>query len=177
MKKQLAWSIMLSVSMFIASSLTAQTSAINTRPPDSAIIEKGKDMAVNVFKSLREGKSEAIADWIVEQVGYNWDASTKVQKKGEFKSKLDILLLEPPASPYGSIDSYDLIDESYLPGSNRYFRLIYISYHVGAPLVWEYRYYVKPGGELSLHSIGWNEGNPFDYLSTPDKLLTLWYAH
>ncbi|MCG8607294.1 hypothetical protein MJD09_20220 [bacterium] len=72
-----------------------------------------------------------MAEWMVDQLGYAWDASTKLQNKNEYQSKIEIILLNPPANAYGTMDGYDLIEESYLPGSNRFFRLTYISYHEG----------------------------------------------
>ena len=50
-----------------------------------------------------------------------------------------------------------------------------MSYHAGAPLVWEFRFYVKPDGHTSLNAIGWDPKNPFEYLASPDMLLNRWY--
>ena len=134
-------------------------------------------MVSNLFEDLKAGKSQEIAEWIASQIGYNWDATTKVQQTNEFKSQLDIILINPPASSYGSLDGYDLIDESYLPGSDRYFRRTYISYHEGAPLIWEFRFYVKPDGTTTMNAIQWEAQNPFEYMSTSDMLLNRWYGN
>jgi len=83
--------------------------------------------------------------------------------------------MSPPQSSYGKLDGYDLMDESYLPGSVRYFRLTYISYHEGAPLIWQFRFYVKPNGKIALNYITWSEKNPFEFLSTSDMLLQFWF--
>ena len=88
--------------------------------------------------------------------------------KNDFKSKLDLVITSPPVTPYGKLSGYDLIDEAYLPNSNRYFRLVYISYHEGAPLLWEFRFYVKPDGKIALNYIVWSEKNPFEYMSNAE---------
>lgn len=137
-------------------------------------VAAGRKMVATLFANLKEGKTEDIARWIVSEVGYALDAPSKVKNTNEYKSKLDIVLISPPASAYGKLDGYDQINEAYLPGSSRYFRLSYISYHEGAPLLWEFRFYVTPNGKVSLNHLSWNEKNPFEYLSTSDMLLTHW---
>lgn len=164
--------LVLAISAFL---LTAQKFNSDEKIPDVNVLSEAHDLVQNLFKELSDGKSEKIANWIVEQIGYNWDVTTKIQQASDFKTKLDIILIDPPESAYGKLDGYDLISESYLPGSDRYFRLTYISYHMGAPLMWEFRFYVKPDGEISLNYISWAETNPFEYLSTNDMLLPLWY--
>jgi len=155
--------------------LTGQTFKRETRIPKDNVLNQAREMTVQVFFNLKNGESEKLAKWIVEQIGYTWDASSKVTQTNDFKSKLDVILLDPPASPYGKLDKYDLIDESYLPGSDRYFRMSYISYHQGAPLIWEFRFYVKPDGIVTLNNITWTEDDPFEYLSTNEMLLPLWH--
>ena len=83
--------------------------------------------------------------------------------RDNFRSKLDALLASPPVSPYGKLSGYDLVDESYLPNSARYFRLIYITYHEGSPLMWQFRFYAKPDGKVALENVEWSEKNPFQY--------------
>ncbi len=145
------------------------------KPPKPESLKSAREMVDNLFADLEAGKSQKIAEWITDQVGYTWDASTRVQKINEFKSQLDIVMISPPASSYGELDGYDLIDESYLPGSDRYFRLTYLSYHEGAPLIWEFRFYVKPDGKTTLNAIQWDDKNPFEYMSTVDMLLNRYY--
>lgn len=145
------------------------------KPPSDKALAEAVDMVEGLFKKLKDGKTEELADWITEQVGYTWDATTKVTKKNEFKSALDIIMISPPQSAYGKLDGYDKIDESYLPGSDRFFRFTYLSYHEGAPLVWEFRFYVKPDGKTPLNSIQWEDKNPFEYMSTPDMLMNRYY--
>jgi hypothetical protein len=88
--------------------------------------------------------------------------------KDDFKNELDLIMTSPPVTPYGKISRYDLINESYLPNSSRYFRLICISYHKAAPLIWEFRYYVKPDGKIAMSDIQWSETNPFEFVTKPE---------
>jgi len=156
-------------------SISAQTTRPQIKRPAEEVIANARKMMEELFADLKAGKSEKIAKWMIDQIGYAWDASTKLQNMNEYKSKLDIILLSPPANAYGKLDGYDLLDESFLPGSDRYFRLTYISYHEGAPLIWEFRFYVKPDRKVALNYIGWSEKNPFEYISTSEMLLQLWY--
>lgn len=146
------------------------------RVPSAEKVSAAKKMASDLFAKLKEGKTEDVAQWIVREVGYAWSAQEKVKKSGEFKSSLDLLLIGPPDGAFGKLDSYDLILESYLPGSDRYFRLTYMTYHQASPLLWEFRYYVTPEGKVTLHQIAWNPENPFEYLTKSEMLLNLWYA-
>jgi hypothetical protein len=152
--------------------VTGQDFERKLKPPAPETVAEAKAIVAGVFNDLEQGRSEKIASWIVDEIGYNWEASKKVQMISEYRSKLDIILLSPPDSPYGPMDGYDLLDEGFLAGTDRFFRLIYMTYHVGAPLIWEYRFYVTSGGELKLNYIGWSEDNPFEYMSQSDKLLT-----
>jgi len=132
-------------------------------------------MAEQLFEWLKAGKNDEIAEWIVSEVGYAWDAGTRIKKLNEFKSQLDILKVSPPDSSYGKLGGYDLIEESYLPGSNRFFRTTYITYHEGAPLIWEFRFYVNPEDKVTLNFITWDPSNPFEYLAKSDMQLERWY--
>ena len=152
----------------------AGTDRIDTRTASGEAVAAAREMVAILFTNLKGGKTDEIAQWIVDQVGYASDAATKVKNKGEYKSQLDIVLISPPASAFGKLDGYDQIDEAYLPGSARFFRLCYISYHEGAHLVWEFRFYVKPDGKVALNYVGWNPKNPFEFLSTSDMLVTHW---
>lgn len=144
-------------------------------PPPEKILNAARNMVHDLFKNLKEGKTEEIASWIVSEVGFAWDAPKKISSRNDFKSKLDIVLVSPPESSYGKLHGYDLIDEAFLPGSSRYFRFAYLSYHEGAPLIWEFRFYVQPDETVTLHYVSWNDSNPFEYLSRSDMLLNRWY--
>jgi len=143
--------------------------------PSGEAISAAHKMAEQLFTNLKAGESEKIAQWIVGELGFTWDATTRVKNMNEYKAKMDIIQISPPEGSFGALSGYDLIEESYLPGSNKFFRTTYISYHEGAPLIWEFRFYVKPNGSVSLNFIGWNPGNPFEYLAKPDMQLERWY--
>jgi hypothetical protein len=175
MKRYCVTILLLTGLLFMSIPAIAQTFHPQLKKPNEKVIAEARKMAEGLFADLKTGNSEKMAKWVVEQIGYAWDASTKLKNMNEFKSKLDIILLSPPQNAYGQLDGYDLIDESYLPGSNRYFRLTYISYHEGAPLIWQFRFYVKPDGKIAVNHIGWSDDNPFEYLSTSDMLLQRWY--
>lgn len=144
--------------------------------PSATLVSAAYKLAEGVFSSLKEGKTEELAKWLVDQIGPSWDAQTKVKNSGDFRTKLDMILVSPPAGTYGKLESFDLIEESALPGTDRYFRLTFISYHEAAPLIWEFRFYVKPDRKLSLKYCGWSDKNPFEYLSTSDMQLQRWYS-
>jgi len=152
----------------------AGVSSIDSKQASGEAVAQARKMVTSLFTNLKEGKTEDIAKWIVAEIEYAQDAATKVKNTGEFKSKLDIISLSPPEGTYGKLDGFDEIDEAYLPGSSRYFRLTFLSYHEGAPLTWEFRFYVKPDGKVALHYISWSEKNPFEYLSSGDMLVTHW---
>ena len=122
------------------------------------------------FDELKNKQTEKLAWMIVEGIGYAWDEAKKEETRKEYKANLDKIFIEPPNGKYGDFYGTNLITSSSLPGSNRYRRLFYISYHSGAPLVWEFRFYIRPKGELSLNHISWSEKNPFEYLSTLDLI-------
>ena len=153
----------------------AQSVPPQMKMPSGQSLARAHKMAEQLFENLEAGKNEVIAQWIVDQVGYAWDAATRIQNLNNFKSKLDILRVSPPESSHGKLGGYDLLEESYLPGSDRFFRTTYLSYHEGAPLIWEFRFYVTPEDKLTLNYIKWDPGNPFEYLAKSDMQLERWY--
>ena len=165
------------VMMFVGAIVPARAQLFKPemKVPNGEHLSAARKMTEGVFAKLKAGKTEDLAKWIVNEVGGSWDASTKISKTNDFRSKMEIILVSPPAGVYGKLDGYDLIDESYLPGSDRYFRMVYISYHEGAPMIWEFRFYVKPDGEVAVHQLQWSEKNPFEFMSTGDMLLPRWY--
>lgn len=165
------------VVVFLLPTLTrAQLGRARLVTPNAEHVAAAYKLADGLFANLKAGKNEEIAKWMVEQIGYAWDAGTKIKNANDYKSKLDMILLSPPAGSYGKMSGYDLIEETSLPGTDRYFRLTYLSYHEGAPLVWEFRFYVKPDKTLALSSCGWTDKNPFEYLSSADMQLLRWYG-
>lgn len=129
------------------------------------------EFIVEFFDDFENKRTEKIAWMIVEGIGYAWDETKKEESRKEYKANLDKIFIEPPNGKYGQYYGYNLISSSFLPGSNRYLRLYYISYHSGAPLVWEFRFYIRPKGELSLNQVFWSEKNPFECLSTLDLIF------
>ena len=165
---RLAVPLMLVVSSGI---LDAQADKPVLLVPKVEVRAAAKKMCIDLLENLKAGKTAEIADWIIAQLGYAYSEADKLTKRNDFKSKLDLILAGPPASAYGKLDGFDLLDEGYLPGSDRYFRYVFISYHQKAPLIWEFRFYVGPKDQLSLHFITWSEKNPFEYLATADIRL------
>ncbi len=69
--------------------------------PSGQSLSRAHKMAEQLFENLKAGKSQEIAQWITDEVGYAWDATTKIQKMNDFKAKLDIIAVRPPASSFG----------------------------------------------------------------------------
>ncbi|WP_276495682.1 hypothetical protein [Pontibacter litorisediminis] len=146
-----------------------------TKRPSAAKIQEAKNMATTIFADLKNERHDKIADFMVESLGKSWDSSTRIKNKNDYKGKMEIISMSPPNGVYGDMGGYDLIEEAYLPGSDRYFRHTYITYHEGSKLVWEFRFYINNKQEVTLDYIGWSEKNPFEYLSTSDMLVPRYY--
>ena len=142
------------------------------RPSDESV-KKAEEISELFFSNMKKGKNEANADFIVNSIGGSWDQTKKISQKGDYLQKFQIIDLSPDeGGVYGRIVSYDLLEKGFLSGSDRYFRLTYIGYHPNSVLMYEFRYYVKPSGEVRLQYIGWSDKNPFEYMSTSDMMLT-----
>ena len=128
-----------------------------TRTPSRESLYDAHKACQELFSNLSTGNTEEAARWISSELGYAQDDDGRQSMMENFRNKFDALLVTPPASPYGKLSGYDLIDESYLPNSTRYFRLIYMTYHEGAPLLWEFRFYVRPEGHVALENVEWSE--------------------
>jgi len=174
--RMMATSLM-ALSLIAGGTRAAEVVAPKNLVPNATAVSAAYKMAEGVFENLKQGKTEEIAKWVVDQLGSAWDAQTRVKNAGDYRTKLDMMLVSPPAGTYGKLDSFSLIEESTLPGTDRYFRLTYMTYHEAAPLLWQFRYYVKPDGKLQLTYCGWSDKNPFEYLSTTDMQLQRWYSH
>jgi hypothetical protein len=142
----------------------------NGKTPSHEVLQEAKKDCADLFGNLANGNTQEAARWMADEVGYTRDDDGKAAMRDDFKGKLDAVIASPPDSPYGKLSGFDLLDESYLPNSARYFRLIYVSYHEGAPLVWQFRFYVKPDGHVALEAVEWSEKNPFEYMATPEML-------
>jgi hypothetical protein len=160
-------SIFIIVFIFSPLYISAETT---TSPEKGKINNQVNEFIVKFFDDIENKRTEKIAWMIVEETGYYLDKSEKEKIENDYKANLDKIFIEPPKGKYGQYYGYNLINTSYLKGSNRYFRSYYISYHSGAPLVWEFRFYVRPKGELSLNHISWSEKNPFECLSSLDLI-------
>ncbi len=162
------------IALCVASVGTAVWAQGESRRPEitrEQVLLDAKQSAEKVFAHLEKSETEVVARWIVTEVGSGWGEVEQEARAGEFKAKLDAVLMGAPNGVYGALDGYDLIDATFLPGSDRYLRLTYLTYHEGSLLTWEFRFYVKPNTELTLNFITWSENNPFEYLTTPDMLL------
>src|SRR5579864_8324030 len=132
-RRKMKTSLLVILCLLIAFSLpvAAQTPKLETKTPNPEALASARKACTDLFSNLAAGKTEDIATWISNELGYMRDPASRITMKNDFKSKLDLIVTPPPVTPYGKLSGYDLIDESYLPNSNRYFRLVYISYHEG----------------------------------------------
>jgi hypothetical protein len=138
------------------------------KAPKNEIIESAKGIAEVFFDDLINNRHEKLADFIINSVGYNLNETEKSKMRIDFINKFEIISTAPPQGTHGQLNGYDLIDESSIPGSDRYFRHTYLTYHVGNVVIWEFRFYVDKDHKVLLNYIGWSDNNPFEYLSTPD---------
>jgi hypothetical protein len=168
--------LILTLSIVFSPPLAAQSFKSEIKTPNPDALASARKACTDLFSNLAAGKTEEIASWISNEVGYTRNSADKMTMKSDFKSKLDLVVTSPPVTPYGKLSGYDLINETYLPNSNRYFRLVYISYHEGAPLIWEFRFYVKADGKVALNYIVWSEKNPFEYMSNAEMIFPSGYS-
>ncbi len=146
-----------------------------SKMPTDESLTAAKQLVTTFFENLKNNKHKENADFIVESLGANWDESKKITELNDYLAKFEIISLKPPKGVFGKLFDYDLIEEGFLPGSDRYFRHTYISYHEGSILVWEFRFYVTEDKSVTLHYIGWTDSNPFEYMSTPDMILSIYH--
>lgn len=144
--------------------------------PATEALAQAHQLCSGWFDLLTQGKTEEVAQAVTEQVSVAKSPSERIQTLNELKSSLDIILAGPPTSAYGAIDGYALLEQSYLPGTDRCFRFTFMTYHTDAPLLWEFRWYVKPNGTVVLSNVTWSGDNPFAYMSTTDMLFPGWYG-
>ncbi len=142
-----------------------------TKVPKQEYLDEAKKIARTFFENYENKNHKANADYIVKSLGQNWDESKRISERNDYLAKFEIISLRPPKGVYGELDGYDLIEQGFLKGSDRYFRHTYIGYHEGSILLYEFRFYVNNKQKVTLHYIGWSEKNPFEYMSTPDMLL------
>jgi hypothetical protein len=169
MKKEFYILLLLAITT-ISQNIKAQNLDLK-KVPKIEYIESAKVLAKGFFDNLKNKRHKQIADFIVESLGSNWDESKKITERNDYLSKLEIISLKPPKGVYGDLFGYDLIEQGFLSGSDRYFRHTYISYHEGSILIWEFRFFVNKDDRVTLHYMGWSDKNPFEYMSTSDMLL------
>lgn len=164
--------------LFVATAQGALSQGVTPiiRPPSAEVLSQADALVDTVFTALQEGRSHDVAEFFNRHVGYTDNQTDQVTNVNTYRSQIDVILLPPPSGPLGPMAGYDLLEESYLPGSSRYFRRTYLTYHEGSPLIWEFRFYVRPDGTASLNAFQFDPGNPFAYLSTSDMLLNYWFA-
>lgn len=141
------------------------------KTPNNDHLDQGKSIAKNFFENLKNKRHTENADYIVNNLGSTWDESKKITERNSYLSKFEIISMKPPKGVYGDLNGFDLIEEGFLKGSDRYFRHTYLGYFDESFLIFKFRFYVKTDGKITLHYIGWSENNPFEYMSTSDMLL------
>lgn len=152
---------------------SAQT---NVQRPSPEWIDRGKAIVKDsVFARLERNEPNELATWLTDELHTATSGTPKMQQENNFRSSFQMITQDPPDSPFGALDGYDLLQESHLPGTNRYFRLTYMTYHQEAPLVWEFHFYVTPEEDVNLTYFQFNGENPFAYMSTSDMLIEGYY--
>lgn len=123
------------------------------------------------FDLLKAGRGDRAAIWAVEQVGAEWTAARRNQTIDQARPWMNELVATTTEGGIGRLEGAELIQVNRLPGTERYFRLFYMSHHTSAPLTWEFSYYVRPDGHLSLKCVSWSDENPFRLLSSREARL------
>lgn len=145
--------------------------------PDQLHLDQARAIvADSVFQRLSDKHADELAVWVIEQIHTDASGTTRTQLLSEFQSQFRLIVDDGPTNPFGELDGYDLLQEVALPGTKRYFRLLYMTYHQRTPLVWEFHFYVKPDGDLALTFLHFTGGNPFEYMSTSDMLIERFYS-
>lgn len=150
----------------------AFSQAAQFKVPKKEHLQQGKEMAAGFFENLRKKDHQANADFIVNSLGGSWEESKKITERNSYLNKFQLIGMENGL--YGNLHGTDLIEEGFLPGTDRYFRHTYLGYFDNSFLVFEFRFYVNPAGKVTLHYIGWSESNPFEYMATGDMLLPMY---
>lgn len=153
--------------------LTATSAeAQNFHSPDRELVAKARATVVDsVFARLDAGEADELSEWLVDQIHTDASGNTREEQLAQFLSQFRMIVKDEPNNPFGKLDGYDLLQEAALPGTHRYFRLTYITYHTRSPLIWEFHFYVTPEEDLSMVLFNFSSHNPFDYMSTPDMYM------
>lgn len=156
--------------------LSTSASAQSYKRPSAIAVLKAKTMLEeHLFPRLESGEADELAEWVTDQTHSEASGTTRTQSLSQFQTQFRMVLQGGPESPFGLMHGYDLIQEVSLPGTDRYFRLVYMTYHQRAPILWEVHFYVQPDDEVSVTYFQFNGQNPFVYLATPDMLIDMYY--
>lgn len=168
MKSTILLSVVLT--LFICLNADAQASMAK-KTPKMEELKQADAIAKRFFELLKKNEIKALSEYIVEGLGSSWDDTKKIQARNDYTSKFEMIALRPPKGVYGIFDGYDMIEQGFLFGSDRYFRNTYIGYFEESVLLFEFRFYVNSKNKVMLNYVGWSDKNPFEYMSTSDMLL------
>lgn len=144
--------------------------------PELGALEAAKGIvADSIFARLEAGEADALAEWITDQLHSEASGTSRLQQLSNFQSQFRMIAQGGPKTPFGQMEGFDMIQKTALPGTDRYFRLVYLTYHESIPLVWEFHFYVRSGGDVKLSYFKFDGKNPFEYLSTPDMFIENYY--
>ncbi|ALO14562.1 hypothetical protein L21SP5_00894 [Salinivirga cyanobacteriivorans] len=163
--------ILLLVAIVLTAGIAGAQNLDLNKVPKLEYLKTAKNMASDFFQRLKEKDHEANADFIIDNLGSAWDESKRISERNDYLNKFQLISIKPPQGVYGDLDGYDLIEQGFLRGSDRYFRHTYMAYFEGNYLIFEFRFYVDGNEKVTLDYIGWSEKNPFEYMSTSDMLL------
>lgn len=133
---------------------------------DRDVVEEAKAIvADSIFARLRAGEVDSLATWVTDQLDASAMGRSRRQRISEFRSQFSVVTQQGPMSRFGPMGGYDLLQETALTGTDRYFRFTYMTYHQEAPLVWEFHFYVTPNGDPVLNYFEFTGDNPFDQVA------------
>ena len=169
MKKKILMSLFL-LNIVLGQSISAQNvDILNT--PKKEYIDAAKVIASQIFDDLQKGLITKVVDNVIDEIGFSWDDSRKMTARNQYLSTLNIIFMKSPKGSYGNLEGYDLIEVGLIPGSSRYFRHIYMTYHENNVLIWQFRFYVNSAGKVKLNYIEWSDKNPFEYLGSSEMFI------
>src|ERR1035438_10323633 len=99
--------LFLGLSICFLSPAAAQSTKQENKTPSPEALTAGRKACTDLFNNLAAGKTEEIAAWIANEIGYTRDPASRMTLKSDFKSKLDLVITSPPITPYGKLSGYD----------------------------------------------------------------------
>jgi hypothetical protein len=140
--------------------------------PKNECIDAAKVIASQIFDDLQKGLITKVVDNVIDEIGFSWDETRRITARNQYLSTLNIIFMNSPkVSSYGNLEGFDLIEVGFIPGSSRYFRHIYMTYHENNVLIWQFRFYVNSKGKVKLNYIEWSDKNPFEYLGAAEMFI------